>query len=449
MFDKHSYEKGGQVLWMLQNYLGDEAFYAGIKKYLEDNALQSVEIHNLRIALEAVCGEDLNWFFNQWFLRKGHPELKVKTYYDHEFSDVVILVEQQQDLLFELPIKVAIHFEDRIDIRQVHINQKVDTFKFNVPKRPKLIDFDPGKYLLAKIDMFKKPIEEYIYQYENTSGYLNHQTVFENLVNYYPDDEATKTLYLKALDNPFYAIRNEAIKNIDLEDDFYNINELKEKLLAIAESDTKTRVRGTAVIKLSHKIFNTNPQTISKFIKDKSYLVISSALYGLNNIDSTLALQKAESLTKESNQRVQNAVASILSASAHKKYNSYFKNSYEASTGHTRFSAMNNYGTYLKNIQDEKTIIDVAGYLKERALQEKNKWLRYFAAKAIFNKRNDLMTQQIDLNGKHDLSKLPAGMNIQKIEALISKLDKHLLQIKSKETDETLLSYYKYFVEEK
>ena len=72
MFDGHSYNKGGRILHMLRDYLGDDAFYNGFKKYLNDNAYQSVEIHQLRIAMEEVCGEDLNWFFNQWFLNSGH-----------------------------------------------------------------------------------------------------------------------------------------------------------------------------------------------------------------------------------------------------------------------------------------------------------------------------------------------------------------------------------------
>ena len=45
MFDNHSYAKG-RVLHMLRYYLGDEAFIM-IKKYLNDNAFSTVEIHQL------------------------------------------------------------------------------------------------------------------------------------------------------------------------------------------------------------------------------------------------------------------------------------------------------------------------------------------------------------------------------------------------------------------
>ena len=53
---------------MLRKLIGDEAFFAGLQKYLTDNALSDVEIHELRMAMEDVTGTDLNWFFNQWFL---------------------------------------------------------------------------------------------------------------------------------------------------------------------------------------------------------------------------------------------------------------------------------------------------------------------------------------------------------------------------------------------
>ncbi|MFT6198546.1 MAG: aminopeptidase N, partial [Vicingaceae bacterium] len=52
MFDAHSYQKGGRVLHMLRNYVGDDAFFESLKVYLTDNEFQTVEIHNLRLAFE-------------------------------------------------------------------------------------------------------------------------------------------------------------------------------------------------------------------------------------------------------------------------------------------------------------------------------------------------------------------------------------------------------------
>jgi len=66
MFDAVSYNKGGRILHMLRNFLGDSAFFKGLNLYLSSNKFKSAEAQQLRLALEEVSGRDLNWFFNQW-----------------------------------------------------------------------------------------------------------------------------------------------------------------------------------------------------------------------------------------------------------------------------------------------------------------------------------------------------------------------------------------------
>ena len=109
MFDAHSYNKGGLVLHMLRNYVGDDAFFASLQKYLKDHSFSDVEGHELRLAFEDVTGEDLNWFFNQWFFSQGQPELNVDYDYDEDSKQVIVTVEQVQDPkemppIFELPV---------------------------------------------------------------------------------------------------------------------------------------------------------------------------------------------------------------------------------------------------------------------------------------------------------------------------------------------------------
>jgi aminopeptidase N len=70
VFDAISYHKGGRILNMLRNYVGDDAFFDALKRYLDDNRFSTGEVHQLRLAFEKVTGQDLNWFFNEWFLSK-------------------------------------------------------------------------------------------------------------------------------------------------------------------------------------------------------------------------------------------------------------------------------------------------------------------------------------------------------------------------------------------
>ncbi|HRF41845.1 MAG TPA: hypothetical protein PK198_23790, partial [Saprospiraceae bacterium] len=75
---------------------------------MNKHAYSAVEVHDLRLVFEEVTGEDLNWFFNQWFLKAGHPTLNITYGFDAEAGKATVTVEQTQDpelmpAIFELP----------------------------------------------------------------------------------------------------------------------------------------------------------------------------------------------------------------------------------------------------------------------------------------------------------------------------------------------------------
>ena len=77
MFDAVSYNKGGRILHMLRNYVGDDAFFKSLNNYLTTNKFKAGEADQLRLAFEEVTGKDMNWFWNQWYYGSGHPKLKI------------------------------------------------------------------------------------------------------------------------------------------------------------------------------------------------------------------------------------------------------------------------------------------------------------------------------------------------------------------------------------
>src|SRR5215213_3676851 len=96
MFDAVSYNKGGRILHMLRNFVGDSAFFKALNNYLTTNKFKAGEAHNLRLAFEDVTGKDLNWFFNQWYFGSGHPKLDVTYDYDEAAKKVNVIVKQTQ-----------------------------------------------------------------------------------------------------------------------------------------------------------------------------------------------------------------------------------------------------------------------------------------------------------------------------------------------------------------
>ncbi|HEX6939923.1 MAG TPA: M1 family metallopeptidase [Longimicrobiales bacterium] len=62
-----TYTKPSAVYRMLQAYLGDDAFRRGLRRYYERNALRHVTLDDFQAAMEEAAGQELDWFFDQWF----------------------------------------------------------------------------------------------------------------------------------------------------------------------------------------------------------------------------------------------------------------------------------------------------------------------------------------------------------------------------------------------
>ncbi len=73
MFDVLTYQKGGGVLRMLEQYLGPDVFRDGVRTYLKAHAYANTETSDLWSALEAASGEPVRSVMDSWILQGGHP----------------------------------------------------------------------------------------------------------------------------------------------------------------------------------------------------------------------------------------------------------------------------------------------------------------------------------------------------------------------------------------
>jgi len=73
MFDVLTYQKGGSVLRMLEQYLGADTFRDGIRHYLTAHAYANTVTTDLWDALEEASGEPVRDMMNTWILQGGHP----------------------------------------------------------------------------------------------------------------------------------------------------------------------------------------------------------------------------------------------------------------------------------------------------------------------------------------------------------------------------------------
>ena len=73
MFDVLTYEKGGALLRMLEQYLGEDRFRDGIRHYLAKHSYGNTETSDLWDALEATSGEPVRRIMDSWIWQEGYP----------------------------------------------------------------------------------------------------------------------------------------------------------------------------------------------------------------------------------------------------------------------------------------------------------------------------------------------------------------------------------------
>ncbi|WP_025763864.1 M1 family metallopeptidase [Dyadobacter tibetensis] len=296
MFDSHSYAKGGRILHMLRRQVGDDAFFASLRDYLKNNALGKAEIAQLRISFEKITGQDLNWFFDQWFFRPGHPILDIKQEYSLADKQLKLTIQQQQDTLastvYRLPVPVDIWVGGKKTRHQIVIDQAKQTFTFPATEKPNLVLFDPESSLLASIE-HGKDRQEMKFQYNNAERFLPKYLAIAQLEGQLADSTVRNVL-IKAMNDPFWKIRQMAIANF-AEYAGENFAAIEKTIQMRAREDAHPQVRAEAIITLATYGDNNSDKIFKEALADTSYQVVSIALdkYLLNRPDDAeqIALQ--------------------------------------------------------------------------------------------------------------------------------------------------------------
>ncbi|MEO6903183.1 MAG: M1 family metallopeptidase [Bacteroidia bacterium] len=402
MFDAHTYNKGGQVLHMLRKYVGDDAFFASLKLYLETNKFNSVEIHNLRLAFEKITGEDLNWFFNQWFLSSGHPELVIKTEYNDSTKKIAIHFKQIQDLtttpLFKLPMYVDLYVNGKVDRKKVTLTKADETIKFDVLQKPDLVNVDAEKQLLAQ-KTENKTIKEWAFQYTHGPLFLDRSEALSELEKNIKDSTASQII-ITALNDKFWSLRQQAIvalKDIPMK---YK-TEVKEKILKLAEEDSKAAVRAAALAYLSFNYKDASLMSVYKnSLQDSSYNVVSFALMAIAKTDSIQGLALARQFESAKNTDLLSAVSSIYAKFGNEQNNRFYINSIDKFKQYSKIGFLIQYGLFLNKIENVDTLNSGVTLLEYIAKDKKSlTWVAYYAKKSI----NDLIKayeMKIDLDSK-------------------------------------------------
>ena len=295
VFDLVTYQKGGGILHMLRNYLGDDAFFAGMNEYLKTYEYQNAEAHQLRLAFEKVSGKDLNWFFNQWYFGSGHPKLTYASSYEPVKKQVTVVINQSQDQPFEFPLAIDVYDNGKPSRKQVWLDAKAkNTFTFESSKTPDLININADGILVADVTENKTP-EQSLLQFTGSKEYKSKSIALSNIKEDAGKNPAAIKLFATALKDPFFRIREQALEQIDL-----TIPEQAKALTAdvekLASNDPKTLVQAAAISALV-KTKNAKYSSIyEKGLNAVSNAVKGSSLAGISELDPSKAVAAIENI---------------------------------------------------------------------------------------------------------------------------------------------------------
>ncbi|MFN8282545.1 MAG: M1 family aminopeptidase [Chitinophagales bacterium] len=413
IFDAIRYEKGGCVLHMLRDHVGDAAFFQSLNKYLTNHKFKNAELSDLRKAFEEVTGEDLQWFFNQWWLSKGHPVLDIKHSYDAKNKTIELSVRQTQveaeGPVFRILTKVDIYNNGKKETKVIDIVDREMKFYFPAESAPQLVDFDANKVLLCE-KTEDLSVAENIFKFYNAPAYKAKQEALDALSYNIKDNSAVQEIFFKALQDKNWYIRQDALEYLDPLK-FDNKAKLSLTLQKMVNTDSCSQVREKALNTLvafeKDKVTDILENTLNK---DSSLMVKAAALNQLKAYDQAKAYQYAMQYIETENNSLMSAICNVFKDTTADNLE-FFKKAIWMNSFKSYYRNFKYFGDYLKNVHP--IILDRAvsflkdinqyeesDYNKEGAKKVVQNLKVYFEDKAKKDQQADLKLQIVKKAGK-------------------------------------------------
>lgn len=419
MFDAHSYNKGGMVLHMLRDYVGDEAFFAALNKYLVDNEYSAVEVDELRMAFEDTTGEDLNWFFDQWYLRDGHPIINVSYLHKVNTSELVITTYQAGKHNFNMPFDVAIYDQSGSKtLHRVWAKNERDTFVIQNIVNPSAYVFDGNNTALAIITEDNKSDQQYLNQFKYSDLFLDKFQAF-NAIGV--DSPLKPEIVQLAIEEEYFLFKEMAIEYLLDAQDAKTVS--SEKIALLATQDEHSQVRLMALTYLSEMPdYDLEPVLTDIMANEQAYPVIGYGLAYLSTVDYPVAEKYAKLLMDEKTSMLDEGLAVVFARSEKDVYRDWYEKKIAKTDMFQVLPVYLGYTAYLLNFEPNK-INSLISELRDKGLDANNSTYQRYFATMIISQMRELLSSK----GNKSLS---------------DKAAEAIKYIKSKEKDTMLQGWY-------
>jgi aminopeptidase N len=286
IMDGHSYPKGAAVLHMLRFVMGDQAFFRALQEFLGRFAFKNADTHDFMTVVKETSGRNLDWFFEEWIYKPGHPVFEVGSAWDGASGKLRLKVRQAQDLakgipVYRTPVVIGIRTAGQAIRQKVWLSRAEETFELDVPEKPLLVRFDEGNFLLKEL-VFPKPADELVFELRN-DDVVGRVWAAGRLSPLAAAPEVSQALEGAARTDASWAVRRAAVEALLGAGSGTGVRGL-EPLLRTILSDRSSKVRAAAVRGLARaKDPGLVPLLEDVFRKDTSYVVQAETLSAIGD----------------------------------------------------------------------------------------------------------------------------------------------------------------------
>jgi aminopeptidase N len=157
LLNANNYQKGAWVLHMLRHVVGDRAFFAAVRDYYQRFRDRTAMTADFQRVVESHSNQRLDWFFDQWIYKAGHPVYDARWLWDEAVRELRLTVTQKQEAtVFKMPLDVVIKTGETIRLEIVQMNDREQTFTFKLDRKPRSVAIDPDEWVLKELTISER-----------------------------------------------------------------------------------------------------------------------------------------------------------------------------------------------------------------------------------------------------------------------------------------------------